>query len=140
MITSPYSKSSKPLWFSPILQKFYKMICEIIISKTICRIFLFFCQSRFVNNFMEKNKFSEPQNHQMFNSSRSFYFEKLSAHGIEDLICRNKLDIFLFEKFFFKDLDFFSSLKNQLFGRHFFPQKFNFILFFKANYLILIDY
>ena len=39
------------LGFSPILQKFDEMICEIIISKAVPGIFF---------NFMEKNNFSEP--------------------------------------------------------------------------------
>ena len=59
MITRVYSKSSNSSGFNPILQKFYEMICEIIISKTVCGIFLFFCQSRFINNFMEKNNIEE---------------------------------------------------------------------------------
>ena len=42
VITSAYSKSSNFSSFVPILQKFYEMICEIIISKTVCGIFLFF--------------------------------------------------------------------------------------------------
>ena len=62
MITSAHFKSSNSPGFNPILQKFYKMICEIIVSKTICGIFLIFCRSFFINNFMVKNSFSEPKN------------------------------------------------------------------------------
>ena len=42
VITSAYSKSSNFSGFNPILQKFYEMICEIIVSKSMCGIFLFF--------------------------------------------------------------------------------------------------
>ena len=44
MITSAYSKSS-----NPILQKFCKMICEIIVYKMMCGILLIFCRSGFIN-------------------------------------------------------------------------------------------
>ena len=39
-MTSDYSKSSSSLY--PILQKFHEMICEIIFSKSLFRIFLIF--------------------------------------------------------------------------------------------------
>ena len=51
------SQSSNYAGFNPILQKFYERICEIIVSKTVCGIFLFFYQSSFINDFMEKNNF-----------------------------------------------------------------------------------
>ena len=60
MITSAYSKSSNSSRFNPILQKFYRMICEITISKTVCGIFLIICRSSFINNFIVNNNFSEP--------------------------------------------------------------------------------
>ena len=42
------------------------------------------------------------------------------------------------EKFFFQGLGAFFTTAKPLFGSHFFPQKNNFILFFKRDYLILI--
>ena len=139
MITSAHSKSSNSSGFNPILQKIYEMICEIIVSKTVYGIFLFFCQLSFINNFMVKNNFSEPWNHRKLNISKPIYFKKTSAHRFEDRICTNKLDGFFFSKnIFFKDLELFWQLKNHWFGRQFFPQKINFILFFKGDYLILI--
>ena len=60
--TSVHSKSPNSSGFDPILQKFYKMICEIIVSKTVRGIFLIFCQSSFINNFMVKSSFSELKN------------------------------------------------------------------------------
>ena len=50
VITSTYFKSSNSSGFNPILQKFYEMICEIIVSKAVCGIFLIFCRSSFINN------------------------------------------------------------------------------------------
>ena len=52
-------KGSNSSGFHPILQKFYEMICEIIVFKTVGRIFLIFCRSSFINNFIEKSNFSE---------------------------------------------------------------------------------
>ena len=100
MITSGYSKSSNSSGFNPILQKFYDMICEIIVSKTVCGIFLIFCRSSFINNFMVKNNFLEPKNHQKLNISRPIYFLKISAHCFVDIICTNKLEEFFFQKIF----------------------------------------
>ena len=45
MITSAYSITSNYLAFNPILQKFYEIICEIIVSKKMRQIFLIFCRS-----------------------------------------------------------------------------------------------
>ena len=129
MITSAHSKSSNSSRFKKTLQKFYKMIWEIIVSKTVCGIFLIFCRSIFINNFMAKNSFSEPKNQRKLSISRSIYFKENSTHGFVGLICTNWLEGFFFEKFFFKDLELFSRLQNHWFGPHFFPQKINFILF-----------
>ena len=41
-MTSDYSKSSSSPGLYPILQKFHEMICEIIFSKSVFRIFLIF--------------------------------------------------------------------------------------------------
>ena len=42
------------------------------------------------------------------------------------------------KNFFFQRL--FLRLRNHWFGPHFFPQKNNFVVFFKCDYLILIQY
>ena len=55
-----HSTSSNSSGFNPVLQKFYMMICEIIVYKTVGGIFLIFCQSIFINNFIVKSEFSEP--------------------------------------------------------------------------------
>ena len=108
MITSAYSKCSNASGFNPILLKFYEMIYEIIISKTMCGIFLIFCPSSFINNFIVKNNFSD---HRKLNMSRPIYLKKISAHRFEDYICTNKLEEFFFEKIYFRDLSFFRDCK-----------------------------
>ena len=57
LITSIYVKSPISLGFNPILQKFYEIICEILVSKTMCGILLVFWYSYFINNFVVKTKF-----------------------------------------------------------------------------------
>ena len=55
-----HTKSSNFSVFNPILQKFYEMIREIVVSKTVCGILLIFCRSSFIKNFIVKNNFLEP--------------------------------------------------------------------------------
>ena len=133
MITSAYSKTINSSGFQPILQKFYEMICEIIFSKTVCGILLVFLSIEFINNFMEKNNFSEPQNHRKLNISRPIYFKKISAHHFEELIYTNKLDGFFFEKHCFQGLGAFFTTKKPLIWAPFFPQKI--ILYFFQRWL-----
>ena len=135
VITSAYSKSSNSSGFNPILQKFYEMICEAIVSKTVWGIFSFFCQSSFVNNFMEKNNFSEPKNHRKLNISRSIYFKKISTYRFEDGIITNKLEGFLFQKnFLSRTWSFFHDWKTTNLGVIFFPKKL--ILYFFSKVII----
>ena len=63
MITSVYSKRSNSSGFNSVLQKFYEMICQIIVSKTVCGIFLIFVRLRFISNFIVKVNFRN-RNHQ----------------------------------------------------------------------------
>ena len=135
MITSAHSKSSSSSGFNPILQKFYKMICQIIVSKKMCRIFLIFCRLSFIINFIVRNSFSEPKNQRKWNISRPIYLKKISAHRC--LICTNKLEEFFFRNFF-QGLGAFFTTATRLIWASFFPQKNNFILFFKGDQLILI--
>ena len=131
MITSGYSKSSNFSEFNPILQKYYEMICEIIVSTTICGMFLIYCPLSFVNNFMVKNNFSEPQNHQKLNISRPIYFKKYSylKNPKKDLAQINWKDLFFRKKnFFLKDLEVFSRLQNP--NCHAFLHKIYFFIYF----------
>ena len=106
VITSAHSKSSNSSGFNPILQKFYEIIREIIVSKILCGIFLIFCLSSFISNFIVKNNFWEPQNHWNLNISITIYLKKISAHGFEDYTRTNKLEEFFFFFFFFKKVVF----------------------------------
>ena len=49
VITNACSKSSNYTGFNLILPKFYEMICEIIVPKIKCGIFLLFCWSSLIN-------------------------------------------------------------------------------------------
>ena len=137
MITSAHSKSSNSSGFNPILQKFYKMICNIIISETVCGIFLILSWSSFINNFMVKNSCSESKNQRKLNISRPIYLKKISAHRFVGPICTNKLKGIFFRNFFFQGLRAFFTTATQLIWRHFFQKK-QFYTFFKGDYLILM--
>ena len=97
------------------------MICEII-SKTVCTIFLIF-SLHFINNFVVKKSFLEPQNHQKLNISRPNYFKNFLSEQI------TWKDFF---NFVFKDLELFSCVK-PLTEASFFAQKINCILFFRKT-------
>ena len=141
MIISAYSKGSNSSGFNLIWQKFWEMICEIIVYKTMSGVFLIFCRSSFINNFIVKNHFLEHWHHRNLNILKPIYLIKIYAHRFEDHICANKVDNFFFlKKSFLRTWNFFSRLQNHWFGLHFFPQKTNFILIFKCDHLILIQY
>ena len=135
MITSAYSKSSNSSGFNPILQKLYQTICDIIVSKMVFEISLFFCQSSFINNFMEKTNFLEPQNHRKLNISTPLYFKKISTLRFEDRIYTNKLDRFFFKKYFFQGLGTFFTTKKPLTWMSFFFHQ-NLILYFFTKMII----
>ena len=121
MITTAHSKSSSSSGFNPILRKFYEMIYKIIVSKTLCGIFFIFFRSSFINNFMVKNNFLEPKNHQNLNISRPIYFKKISAHRFVGLICTNKLEAVFF--FFFRKRGAFFATAKPLICASFFSAK-----------------
>ena len=130
VITTAHSKSSSSSGFNPILR-----IYKIIVSKTLCGIFFIFFRSSFINNFMVKNNFLEPKNHQNLNISRPIYFKKISAHRFVGLICTNKLEAV----FFLKMWSFFRNCKTTNLCFIFFHKKwFYTVLYFKGDYLILI--
>ena len=136
MITNAHSKSSNFSGFNPILQKLYKMTCEIIVSKTVCRIFLNFCRSSFmINNFIVKNNPSETKNYRKLNISKPIYFKKNFAHRFVDLICTNKLEEFFFQKIFLsRTWSFFHDCKTTNLGVIFFLKKL--ILYFFSRVII----
>ena len=66
--------------------------------------------------------------------------KKISAHGFEDHILTNKLKEFFFKKNFLQRIGAVFATTKPLLGPHFFPQKNNFVVFFKCDYLILVQY
>ena len=86
-------------------------------------IFLIFCRSSFINNFMVKNNFSEPKNKQKLNISRPVYFKNISAHHFVGLICTNKLERIFLEKDFFQGLGAFFPTAKPLIWTSFFSTK-----------------
>ena len=110
MITRVHFKSSNSSGFNPILQGFYKMICEIVVSKTGAE-FSWFLSFKFLK-FLVKDNFLEPKNYRKLNISRPIYFLKFSAHRFVGLICTNKLEGFFFRKYCFQGLGaFFTTAK-----------------------------
>ena len=120
VITSAYSKSSNSSEFNPILQRFCDMICEIIVSKTVWGIFLIFCRPSFLDNFIVKSNFSEPQNHPNLNFSRPICLKKISTHSFENHIYINKLQEIFFGKIFFQGLGAFLVTAEPLIWASFF--------------------
>ena len=138
MITTVHSKSSNFSGFNPILPKFYEMIFEIIFSKTVYGIFLIFCQSSFINDFMVKNNFSEPKNHQKVKYLKTHLFLKNFRTPIFRSYLYKEAEILFFKKDFFQGLGAFFTTAKPLILASFSSIKINFILFFKGDYLILI--
>ena len=88
MITSAYSQSSSSSGFNPILQKFYEMISEIIVSKKVCRIFLFFCQLSFIYYLLFI----------IYYYFQNFYYFKKETKTKIQKIQRGRLRAYFFEK------------------------------------------
>ena len=105
------------------------MISEIIVSKILCGSFSIFCRLGFINDFIVKNSFAEPENHQKLNISRPIYFKKHFAHCFEDPTCTNKLEVLFSKKRFFQGLGAFFTTAEPLIW-----------VLFKCDYLILTQY
>ena len=142
MIASVHSKSCNSSGFNPILQKFYEMICEMIVSKTMCGTFLIFCRSSLINYGIYCEE-------QLLGTLKSLKLKYLETHLFKKKFLHITLKIisaqirwknFFSGKFFLEDLELFSQPQKQWFRAHFFPQKINFIPFFKCDYLILMWY
>ena len=124
MITSAYSKSS-----NPILQKFCEMICEIIVYKMVCRVFLIFCRSSVINKFIVKKHFLDPQNHRNLNISRPIYLKKIRRSALKIISAQISWKNF-FSKIFFQGLEaFYTNAKPLIWTSFFPPKKIDFILF-----------
>ena len=121
-----------------ILLKFYETICEIIISKTVCGIFLIFCRSSFIDNFIVKKNFSEPYNYRNLNISRPIYLKKIPHTVLKIISAQISWKKFFFEKKLFQGLGAFFVIAKPLTWVSFFSTKYKFYTFFKCDYLILI--
>ena len=108
---------------------------EMIVYKTVCRIFMIFCRSSFINNFIVKSNFSEPWNQRNLDISIPIYLEKISAHCFEDHIYTNKLGKFFFrKKILSSSWRFFQDCKTNDLGLIFFHKKI--ILYFFSSVVI----
>ena len=132
MITSAHSKSFNSPGFNPIMPKFYQIICEIIVTKTVCVTFLIFCRSSFISNFLVKNSFSETKNQRKLNISRPIYFEIIQHNNLQVLSVQITWKDFFFEIFFLQGVGAFFTTATPLIWASFFST------FFKGDYLILI--
>ena len=130
MTTSTYSTSSNSPGFNPILQKFHKMICLIIFSETVCRIFLIFCCSCFINDFVVRKFFGTAKSPK--DILRPIYLRKLLHTVLKILSAKiSQKDFFSKNKKISKDLELFSREQSHWFKHDFFAQELNFILFFQ---------
>ena len=120
-MTSAYSKSSISLGFNPISQKFCKIVCEIIFSRTVCGIFLIFCRSRFINSFVAKKKIFRNREITKSLISRDTFVLKKFPHTVLKI-----LSLQISWKAFFSNENFWIDLE---LGRHFFARNNNFVLF-----------
>ena len=96
LITSANSKSSIHSGFNPILKKSHVMICKIIVSEMICRIFFNFLLNVFYLKFFSKEQLSETTKITKTKILRSIFKKKKCNHCFEDFICTNKLELFFF--------------------------------------------
>ena len=129
VITSLYSKSSNSSGFNPILQKFYEMICEIIVSSA--EFFCFLVNPVLLIVLWRRTIFRSRKIASRI--SRPIYFKKMYPHRFEDRICTNKLDAFFFRKTFFsRTWSFFHDWKAINLGVIFFHKKLIFHFFSKV--------
>ena len=98
------------------------MIREIIDPKTLREIFLIFCRSSFINNFIVKNYFLGPLNHRNLNFNE-VNNEANPAHRFEDHIYKNKVEGIFFRKNFFQRLVAFLAAAKPLNWTTFFSAK-----------------
>ena len=133
MITSAYSKSSNSSGFNPILQKFYEMICEIIVSKTVCGIFLLFFVNRvlliilWTGTIFRNRKITESK------ISRDPFISKKFPHIVFKIVSAqiSWTDFFFEKQFFSRTWSFFQDWKTNNLGVTFFHKKL--ILYFSSK-------
>lgn len=109
-ITSAYTKSSNSQSFNPILQKFYKMMCEKLVSETVCGIFLSFVYTK---NVIVKKIFWNCRIIKSWNIWKPYYFWKMSKNSFEDVVCTFKLEKIFCKKYLKKKKDLVAFPKYQ---------------------------
>ena len=128
--------------FNPILHKFYVIICEIIVSKTVCGIFLTFCRSNFIDNFIVINNFWNLKINPNLNILKPIYLKENSVHRFEDHICTNKLEeLFYVKNFFSRTWSFFRDCKSTDLDFTFFHKKIILYFLFQVrlfNFMIIL--
>ena len=132
MITSSNSNSINSSGFNPVLQKFYEMICEIIVSQTMCGILLIFCQSSLSDDFIVKNNFREPQNLRNVNILRPTYFKKISYSVLKIISAHVSWKKIFWKKIFFPRLGAFLVTGKPLIWATFFSRENLFYIFFST--------
>ena len=119
MITSAYFKSCNSLGFNSIWEKLYETICEKIVFKMECRLFLIvLLRTIFRNREITKSQISREQ----------FIFKKFLHTVLKILSAQIRINIFLFKNFFSRTCSFSHNFKTTNLVS-FFTQKFNFTLF-----------
>ena len=120
MIASAYSKSSNSSGFNPILEKFCEMIRAIIVLKTMCRIFLIFCRSSFINISIVKNNFWNLKIAEIKISRDPFIQKKLRYTVLKIIYAQISWKNYFLEKNLFQGLGaFFASLKPLVWASYF---------------------
>ena len=102
LITSTYSNRSNSLGFNIILKKFCEMICEIILSKKACSVFLIFCSASFVKIFIVKRTFFGTAKSLKVKHLETYWLKKISARLFENLTSTNNLEGFFSRTWNFK--------------------------------------
>ena len=100
-------------WVNPILQKFYEMICEAIVFKTVCGIFWIFYRSCFISNFIVKSKFRNRKITKSEDISKSIFYKNFPYIVLKILYAQISWKHFSPKKSFFKDLEPLSQMQNQ---------------------------
>ena len=123
-------KSSNSSDFNPILQILYVMICEIIVSKTMCGIFLFFVNRVLLIILWRWTIFRNRKITGSEISQDPFIFKKFPHIVLNILSAQISWKDFFWKHIFFKDLELFHNWKITNLGVIFFHKKLLILYFF----------
>ena len=133
MITSAYSKSSNSSGFNPILQKFYKMICEIIVFKTVCGILLVFFVNRILLIILWRTIFRNCKITKSWISRDPFISKKFPRTVLKIVSVQISWTDFFSKSIFLRTWSFFHDWKTTNLGTISFHKKI--ILYFLQRWL-----